>query len=793
MENRLRSRIDIAAIRRLAGCVEAFDGGLRGWAWHPGDPDTAPVLSLTFADGSQRTLVAQDDSAIVEHVGPLARPRSFRLSAADLQFRQGLIHVCGPDGKEMPGSPLDPSRDAAGQVAAASRIRVAYPADGPARNIEHAGFSSALRVDAPIPDRPVGAEQRRRALTVVIPVHEGGNAVLDCLKSVLAAKPDDARIVVVDDGSTDPALIAAIDDLVHLRQIRLIRHKTPLGFPASANAGMRTAKGRDVVLLNSDTLVPPNWLPRLRQAAYSALDIGTVTPISNAASILSYPGPADSNPKPDQAATNRLDRLAFRANGADTIDIPVGVGFCLYIRRDCLNAAGLFRDDVFAQGYGEENDLCLRARRLGWRNVALPGVFVGHLGGVSFGASARHLQQRNSRIIEQLHPGYHALIEAFTAADPLALARRRMDLLAWQQRTRSWPSATILVTHDEGGGVEQRLMRSIRTHAEARRRPILLRPAETASGEAAIAVRDGLSDTLPNLVFAVPRELPALLRLLRTAKADHIEVHHLAGHAPSIYDLIAQLGLPYDVHIHDYAWFCPRIVLVAGHNRYCGEPDLRDCEACVVDNGNLLRDPIGVAALRHRSAGFLSAARGVVVPAEDVATRLRRYFPTLSPIVVPHEDDVAPVPKIRPEGRPKVCVVGAIGVHKGYDVLLACARDAEQRDLDLEFVVVGHTIDDARMLATGRVLVTGEFQPAEAVDLISAQQASLGFVPSICPETWCLGLGELWRAGLRAVAFDIGAPAERIRRVQGGIVLPLGLSANAINNRLIAAIRVAGH
>ena len=64
------------------------------------------------------------------------------------------------------------------------------------------------------------------------------------------------------------------------------------------------------MLLNSDTLVPPGWLERLRDAAYSARDIGTVTPLSNDASILSYPGPAGSNPRPDQAATNRLDRLA---------------------------------------------------------------------------------------------------------------------------------------------------------------------------------------------------------------------------------------------------------------------------------------------------------------------------------------------------------------------------------------------------------------------------------------------------------------------------------------------------
>ena len=133
-------------------------------------------------------------------------------------------------------------------------------------------------------------------------------------------------------------------------------------------------------------------------------------------------------------------------------------------------------------------------------------------------------------------------------------------------------------------------MLSAQLHADAGRRPIVLRPAETASGEPAIAVRDGLADDLPNLVFAMPRERPALLRLLRAAKADRIEAHHLADYPPAIYDLIAQLGLPYDVHVHDYAWFCPRVSLVAAHNRYCGEPDLRDCEACVADNGHFLKE-----------------------------------------------------------------------------------------------------------------------------------------------------------------------------------------------------------
>jgi GT2 family glycosyltransferase/glycosyltransferase involved in cell wall biosynthesis len=796
----LGSPIRIGPICRVSGCVEVFAGGIRGWAWHPGDPDRPTQLTLEYSQGGVRqTIVASDETIAVSDTGPLAHARSFHLARADLLAVPGPVHVRGPNGKDLLGSPLDPFADQASHIAVALRLAQIYPAEPGSRDRRPAEPDAAggvLCVDAAAAAEPVGADGRRRATTVVIPVHNGTAAALSCLASVMASGLTQARVLVVDDGSTDAELVAALDRLAKRRDIALLRHAVAQGFTASANAGMRAARGRDVVLLNSDTLVPPGWLDRLRDAAYSARNIGTVTPLSNDATILSYPGEAGTNPVPDQSATARLDRLCERANRGAVIDIPVGIGFCLFLRRDCLNAAGSFRQDVFAQGYGEENDLCLRARMLGWRNVALTGLFVGHVGGTSFGSDAVHLRTRNGKILERLHPGQQALIESFIAADPLAEPRRRIDLLRWRAALRAWRDSVVLITHDHGGGVESRIAAAVRSHEAAGRCAIVLRPARTSGGEAAIAVRNGVADDFSNLVYALPREFPALLRLLRASRSAAVEVHHVLDHPSAIYDLIARLGLPYEVHVHDYAWFCPRLSLVGAHRRYCGEPDEHECESCVEDSGSFLQEAIGVAALRHRSAAFLASAERVVVPSGDTGQRMKRHFAALRPVIVPHDDDALipppPPPRPAPNGSARVCVVGAIGLHKGYDVLLACARDAARRNLGLEFIVVGHTTDDARMLATGRVFVTGRFDPAEAVGLIAAQQASLGFVASIWPETWCLSLGELWRAGLRAAAFDIGAPAERIKRSGYGILLPLGLSAGAINNVLIAAAGTAG-
>ena len=370
------------------------------------------------------------------------------------------------------------------------------------------------------------------------------------------------------------------------------------------------------------------------------------------------------------------------------------------------------------------------------------------------------------------------------AAASSAPARRRLDLAQW--RDGKGP-AVVLVTHNDGGGVERRVQASIASHEASGRRAIVLRPARSPTGSAQVVAAGG---SLPELRFELPRERAALLRLLSELQPVAAELHHLLNHDAAVFEIIRALGIPYDAHVHDYAWFCPRIALVGRDDRYCGEPAPDICQSCVTELGNYLNEDITIAALLERSTAILSGAQRIIAPSDDAANRLGRHFPGISPVVVPHEDDnaVAEPPRVAyRDGTVRICVAGAIGLHKGYDVLLACARDAQRRDLDLTFVVAGTTIDDQRLIDTGRAFVTGPYQPDEAVALIRAQNAALALLPSIWPETWCLGLTELWRAGLRVAAFDLGAPAERIRRTGRGFLLPLHLAPAAINDTLLKA------
>ncbi len=235
--------------------------------------------------------------------------------------------------------------------------------------------------------------------------------------------------------------------------------------------------------------------------------------------------------------------------------------------------------------------------------------------------------------------------------------------------------------------------------------------------------------------------------------------------------------------MHDYAWYCPRITLTRLNHSYCGEPDAAECARCVSEHGRNIDEEITPADLFARSRKFLRSARQVVVPSEDTARRVARRFDVRT--TAGHwQDDSAPLvlqtTLPEPGRRRRICLAGAIGYEKGYSIILDCARTIERDKLPLELAIVGYTCNDLALLDTGSVTITGRYQEAEVVELIRSQAADFAFLSALWPETWSYILSAFWAAHLPVVAFDIGAPAERIKRRRGGIVMPLNMPVQRI-------------
>jgi GT2 family glycosyltransferase len=741
----------------LDGRIASSRGVISGWVTLKWDPVRPLKLTLSDENGLSIPIDATPD--------PTHFDRQIFSLAPDVVNGAGnslTVSAIMPDGSlnELPGSPF--------------LVRLPRPAARALLHSTRRETPNSLPIISP----------RERTIDIVIPVYSGVEETLTCIRSVIATAKDDAEIIVIDDASPDCDMAPMLAQLAAAGAITLLRNAQNLGFPATANRGLTLHPSRDVVLLNADTEVYGDWVSRLRTAAYSQQRIASVTPLTNSGSIATYPASEDPDLTSQLAA--KLDRLAASTNSYVTIDIPTGVGFCLYIRRDCMDEIGYLDGELFSKGYGEENDFCMRAAIAGWKHVLAANIYIRHSGSRSFGGRRAALYERNLRLLNIKHRDYDGKIREYLKRDPAHLVRRRLDE---ERLIGVGNSYVLLVSLGLDGGVDRAVRERIITLRAMGLKTILLTPDLKNGGRCNLEIEASGYD---DLHYDFANEATALKSLLTRLELEHIELHHFLDLPPSLIDYLFDCDCPTDVKIHDYIWYCPRITLLDKAGRYCGEPDLKTCQSCVDANGGRLNDNLTVAKLRARSESWLRAAREITVPSPSVARRMEAQFANLKFRIEPLENDIPSrthvAAEFEPTKRIKVALIGAIGDHKGYKILLAMAKDAAKRNLPLEFVVIGFTKNDLALEKTGKVFITGRYDEGDVKGLVARELPNLFLFLSVFPESWCYSLTHAMRAGIPIAALDLGAIGDRLRGISGdNLLFPISLSPARICDRLLSA------
>lgn len=613
---------------------------------------------------------------------------------------------------------------------------------------------------------------------VVIPVYKARVETLRCLHSVLTGSYQiPFELIVINDGSPDDELTTDLKRLAGLGLFTLLENPENRGFVHTVNRGMALHKNRHIVLLNSDTEVYDDWLDKLHDAANRDLHTGTVTPLSNNATICSYPHFLSDNPYPLELSYPEINALTANVNAGVTVEAPTGVGFCMYIKRACLEAVGLFDENAFGKGYGEENDFCQKAIQKGWHNLIAADIYVRHFGSASFQGERAKRVQDALKILHKRYPRYQKEIDDFIRLDPLKKARYRLDA-ARMQRMRKEKNV-LIVSHNRGGGSERRVQEDIlkltlQGYGVFTLRPMAGQLCQVILGHPAVR-------SLPNINPFILTDIPSLKSALELLGITEIHTHSLVDFMPEapayISQLVKSLDVRWEVNLHDYKVICPRINLADENGLYCGEPADMECNRCLAERGS----DFNVADIREwrslHERELLTADR-ILVPDEDIADRLANYFPKLTFTVAPHED-INPMayhpvkPLLQPEEKLRVVIIGAIGKLKGFHVIISCAKQVRQNNLPIEFIVMGYTMNDKLMEEAG-VSVTGKYQEHEALTKLTSLNPHVVWLPSIWPETYSYTFSLALLANLPIFAFDIGAIARRAKESGiGELLMPL--------------------
>ena len=262
---------------------------------------------------------------------------------------------------------------------------------------------------------------------IIVPVFNALEQLEACLSSITRTVASDTQVLLIDDASTDRRVQALLQAWVGEEKPyrRLLKHETNKGFVVTANQGMRLAN-TDVVLLNSDTEVTTGWLQHLADCLDSDHMIATATPWSNNGEIVSIPEFCVANPVPENP--DGIASVIASCGHPVYPAMPTAVGFCMAISLSAIKHVGLFDEESFGLGYGEENDFCQRAEQAGFRNVLCDDAYVVHHGGASFGPLGLKPDANSMQRLLAKHPDYHRKVSEFIQTDPLA--ERRQEILA---------------------------------------------------------------------------------------------------------------------------------------------------------------------------------------------------------------------------------------------------------------------------------------------------------------------------------------------------------------------------
>lgn len=615
-------------------------------------------------------------------------------------------------------------------------------------------------------------------VTIVMPVHNAFDMTREALARVARHSGQAWHLVAIEDASTDGRVRPWLQSWAAEQgaRVTVLEQDANLGFIGSANRGFEVALrhgGAPVVLLNSDAMVPADWLPRLL-APLADPTVASVTPLSNDAELFTVPVICARHPlRPGQG--DALDAVARDLGpGAMRPELPTGVGFCMALAPRFLAKLPEF-DTVFGRGYGEEVDWCRKAMALGGRHVCAQDLFVEHRGGGSFGQTAKQrLLERNGAVISRRYPHFDGEVQAFLRADPLTTPRLALAL-SWAALSGEVP---VFLAHALGGGAESWLQARLDDRAARGGASVVLRVGQRRRWRLEVhgphGVTAGLTDDV-SLVERLISRLPAR-RIIYSCGVGHPEAVAL----PEVLLRLATGGHPVEVLVHDFFPISPSYTLLDADGTFRGVPR----PGATDDPAHRHLAPgggaeTGLVAWQTAWGHLIDQAERVVTFSEDSRVYVLRAYPQaqgkidVTPHALRHEVPAIP-PPVRLGGGPVIGVLGNIGPHKGAAVLQRLSRALAGNDGGC-LVLLGHLAPEYTLAAPSRV--HGAYRLEDLPELVGRYGIEGWFMPSIWPETFSFTTHEMLATGLPVAAFDLGAQGEAVRAAANGHLLPHNASA----------------
>jgi GT2 family glycosyltransferase len=272
-------------------------------------------------------------------------------------------------------------------------------------------------------------------VTVIIANWNLKRSTAECIQSI-GQLDVPTRILIVDNGSVDGSVSYLTD---RFSEIELLALDENLGFGAACNLAIERALDDPacefVFLLNNDAVIHPHALHQMLRVAESEPQVGILGPKiydSRRRNILWYAG---ARCRPWVLASVDTGRGEVDCGQYDRrTDVDFVFGAAMLIRRSVIEDVGMFDPRFFL--YLEDMDLCLRAKRYGYRIRFVPEAHVWHQGSASTASRCtfrRYHQARSTLLFLQKHMSFAYFMPVLVFW--FLVAMRAVFLELWQGNT----------------------------------------------------------------------------------------------------------------------------------------------------------------------------------------------------------------------------------------------------------------------------------------------------------------------------------------------------------------------
>ena len=614
-------------------------------------------------------------------------------------------------------------------------------------------------------DYPQAVYQQK--VDVIVPVYNGLE-YFDALFSGIEKTKVPYRLIIVNDKSPDPEVGKYLEKYAAEHDnVVLLNNETNMGFLPSVNRALKMAENH-VALVNTDVEVPEEWLERLMLPIFAKEKIATTTPFTTCGTICSFPDFCRDNKLFEGMPLWEIDD-EFRMIRPQYPAMPTGVGFCMGMNLKAIQEVGLLDEENFGKGYGEENDWCQRAIAAGYENVHVDNLFVYHKHGGSFPSEEKQrLLKEHSEALLRKHPDYNKDTADYCRRDPLRPVRLYVEM---KLLNRKLDVPTIVAfDHDLGGGATAYLVE---------KRRLALR-----EGYRFVTIRYNIVSNRFYFTYQYKQyEMEFFANDLETAlgelmRVDEIWINELVtyqnlyGTLERILRLKREQGAKLLMLLHDFFALCPAVNLIDAEGKYCGVPSCEVCDKCIPDNRSNACTEYGTGTLwRTKFREFLSNCDEIRAFSDDTARLFKRAYPDVYNLhVIPHAPHYLPAVK-KNKKTTETFNIGLIGVlcyKKGLEVVKALAGYIEENELNIRLRLIGTSDEEIESPVFSQ---TGRYSREEIPRLTLEQDIDMFLIPSVWPETFSYTTSEIISMGFPVAVLPVGAPVERVKRYEKGLVL----------------------